>query len=83
MYVSILIDSGDGLSYISPRVVEICKLLKEKQKGWMVGISSNKSKRKVTELVKYCKLSFSEMDTTVKLNILPLGYWDILIGMDW
>ena len=39
-------------------------------------------KRKVTEVVKYCKLSFNEMGTTVDLNILPLGSYDILIGMD-
>ena len=35
--VSILIDLGASLSYITPRVVEKCKILKEKQKkmhGW-------------------------------------------------
>ena len=34
--VSILIDSGASLSYIAPKVVEKCKLCKEKKKmhGW-------------------------------------------------
>ena len=40
-------------------------------------------KRKVTELVKDCRLSFNGMDTTVNLNILPLGSHDILIGINW
>ena len=31
-YVSILIDSGASLSYIAPKIVEKCKLVKEKQK---------------------------------------------------
>ena len=36
IYVSILIDSGSSSSYIAPKVVEKCKLIKEKQKmhGW-------------------------------------------------
>ena len=37
IHVSILIDSGSSLSYIAPKVVEKCKLSKEKQKNaWMV-----------------------------------------------
>ena len=43
-YVSILIDLGSSLSYIAPRVVEKCKLSKEKQKKCMVGIAGNKRK---------------------------------------
>ena len=60
--VSILIDSSAGLSYIAPRVVEKCKLLKEKQRNaWLVQLSIG-GKMKVTELVKDCKLSLNEMD---------------------
>ena len=40
-------------------------------------------KRKVTEIVKDCRISFNGLNTTIKLNILPLGSYDILIGMDW
>ena len=25
----------------------------------------------------------SQFKTQVKLNVLPLGYYDVLIGMDW
>ena len=35
IHVSILIDSGTNLSYIAPKVVEKCKLSKEKKMhGW-------------------------------------------------
>ena len=44
--VSILIDSWSSLSYIAPKVVEKCKLSKEKQKQkCMVGIAGNKGKK--------------------------------------
>ena len=37
IHVSILIDSGSSLSYITPKVVQKCKLSKEKQKNaWLV-----------------------------------------------
>ena len=37
IHVSILIDSGSSLSYIASKVVEKCKLSKEKQKNaWLV-----------------------------------------------
>ena len=39
--VSIFIDLGASLSYIAPRVVEKCKLLKEKQKNaWLVQLGT-------------------------------------------
>ena len=45
--VSILIDSGASLSYIAPKIVETCKLVKEKQKNaWLVQLATG-VKRKV------------------------------------
>ena len=38
---------------------------------------------RVTEIVKDLLLGFNDLDTSVNLNILPLGSYDILIGMDW
>ena len=38
---------------------------------------------KVTEIVKDLLLGFNDLDTSVNLNILLLGSYDILIGMDW
>jgi predicted aspartyl protease len=81
--VSILIDPGASLSYISPTIVEGCKLDKIKhKKSWLVQLATG-TKQKVVELVKYCTIIMDEMETKVDLNILPLGSYDLLIGMDW
>jgi hypothetical protein len=41
------------------------------------------AKRKVVELVKSCPLGMNGMSTKENLNILNLGSYDCLIGMDW
>ena len=41
------------------------------------------AKRKVTEFVKVCPLEMNGMKTFENLNIIPLGSYDVLIGMDW
>ena len=38
---------------------------------------------KVTEIVKDLLLGFNDLDTSINLNIILLGSYDILIGMDW
>ena len=35
------------------------------------------------ELVKSCPVDMNGLGTRVELNILPLGSYDCLIGMDW
>jgi hypothetical protein len=40
------------------------------------------AKRKVVELVKSCLVDMNGISTKVDLNILPLGSYDFLIGMD-
>jgi predicted aspartyl protease len=64
-------------------IVENCKLNKVKHnKSWLVQLATG-TKRKVVELVKDCMITIDGMETSVDLNILPLGSYDILIGMDW
>lgn len=41
-----------------------------------------RTKRKVTKLVKACPLDLNGYLTKVDLNVLPLGSYDVLIGMD-
>ena len=41
------------------------------------------AKRKVTSFVKNCAVVMDQFETFIKLNVLPLGSYDILIGMDW
>jgi len=81
--ISILIDPGASLSYVSPRIVEKCKLQKCKfQKSWLVQLATG-TKRKVTDYAKGCEMNMNGFDTQAHLNILPLGSYDLLIGMDW
>ena len=64
-------------------MVEKCKLPAEKfARSWLVQLSTG-VKRKVTSFVKNCAVTMDQFDTFVKLNVLPLGSYDILIDMDW
>src|SRR5713226_9506209 len=81
--VAILIDPRASLSYIAPQIVEKCKLSVEKfENSWLVQLATG-AKRKVTCFVKECAIVMDDFKTIVKLNVLPLGSYDILIGMDW
>jgi hypothetical protein len=44
---------------------------------------ATKAKRKVNEMVKSCLMDMNELNTREDLNILPLGSYGCLIGMDW
>jgi hypothetical protein len=81
--VSILIDPGSNLSYIAPKVVDKCKLQPHKHtKPWLVQLATS-TKRKVAEVIPACQFTMGEFPTQATLNILPLGSYDLLIGMDW
>ena len=41
------------------------------------------TKRKLVNYVESCNLMMNQFETHVKLNVLPLGSYDVLIGMDW
>jgi hypothetical protein len=80
---TILIDSRYSHSYIDPKVVERFQFPRRKHgKSWMVQLSTG-AKRKVIELVKSCLVDMNELSTKEDLNILPLGSYDCIIGMDW
>ena len=81
--VSILIDPGSTHSYIIPGVVEICAFEKVRhRKSWLVQLAT-RTKIKVSEVVEKCPLVMNGLITCVDLNVLPLGSYDVLIGMDW
>jgi hypothetical protein len=81
--VSILIDSGSNLSYVAPQTVDKCKLQPIRHvKPWLVQLAT-RTKRKVAEVIPSCQLIMGGMPTQATLNILPLGSYDLLIGMDW
>jgi hypothetical protein len=80
--VSILNDLGSNLSYVSPQIVDKCKLQQVKHvKSWLVQVATE-TKRKVTEVIPTCQYVISEFTTQANLNILPLGSYELLIGMD-
>ena len=81
--VSILIDPSSTHNYITPRVVDISAFKKVKhRKYWLVHLAIG-TKRRVSELVEKCPLVMNGLVTCVDMNILPLGSYDVLIGMDW
>ena len=81
--ISILIDIGASLSYISSRIVELYKLVpKTFDKSWLVQLATG-TKQKVTSLVRNCKLMMNDFLTHVNVYIPPLGSYDLLIRMDW
>ena len=80
---TILIDLGVSHSYIDPKVVERFKLPRRKHgKSWLVQLATG-AKRKVVELVKSCLVGMNGLSNKEDLNILPLGSYYFLIGMDW
>jgi hypothetical protein len=81
--VSILIDLGSNLSYVSPQIFEKYKLQQLKHaKSWLVQLATG-TKRKVTEVIPAYQFILNGFPTQETLNMLPLGYYDLLIGMDW
>jgi len=81
--ISIWIDFGAIHSYIDPNLVEKLHLGKCKhERSWTVQFATG-TKRKVSELVKKCPLGMNGLNTVADLNIIPLGSYHVLIGMDW
>ena len=56
--------------------------MKKFEKYWLVQLAIG-TKRKVVSYVENCDIFMSQFKTQVKLNVLPLGSYDVLIGMDW
>ena len=81
--ISVLIDPRSTHSYITPRVVEICAFKKSKhRKSWLFQLAT-RTKTKFSEVVQKFPLVMDGLVTYADLNVLPLGSYDILIGMDW
>jgi hypothetical protein len=81
--IVILIDSRASHSYIDPKMVESLQLPRRKHgKTWLVQLATG-ARRKVNEMVKSCLIDMNGLNTKEDLNILPLGSYDCLIGMDW
>ena len=66
--ISILIDLGDSLRYISLNLVEKCKLSVENlASSWLVQLATG-AKRKVISFVKNCAITMDQFETSVKFK---------------
>jgi hypothetical protein len=82
-HISILIDPGATLSYVTPGVFDSKKIKKVKHtKSWLVQLAT-RTKRKVTYFISDCELNLDGQNTKLNLNILLLGSYNTIIGMDW
>eukprot|EP00253_Pinus_taeda_P005263 PITA_05263 len=81
--IAVLIDPGATLSYVSPKIVERCNLQPVKFKTpWLVQLATG-AKRRVMEKINDCSFTIDGQPVMADLNVLPLGSYDVLIGMDW
>ena len=81
--ISISREVGSNLSYISSKIVKKWKLTKERhRKSWLIQLQTS-TKIKVMEIVKDYRIDLNRMSTKIKyLNILHLGSYEVIIGMD-
>jgi len=70
------------LIYITPSLVELNKLKKVTHaKSWLVTLATS-NKIKVIDFIFDCELSIDGQSKKLNMNILPLGSYDLIIGMD-
>jgi len=80
--LSILIDPGSNYSYVSPDMVDKCGLSKELHaEPWLVKLATS-TKKRVHHWVRSFAFDLNSMHTTTHLNVLSLGSYNILLGMD-
>ena len=81
--VYVLIDPGSTHRYIMPGFVEMCPFKKSKQRrSWLVQLAIG-TKKKISEVIIKFPLVMDGLFTCANMNVLPLGSYDALIGMDW
>ena len=81
--IFVLIYPRATLSYITLDVVESNKLKKLKNaKSWLVQLATG-TKRKVVDFISDFEFNLDGQMIRTNLNILPLGSYDMIIGMDW
>jgi len=81
--VSILIDPRSNYSYVYLDLVDRCGLNKEVHaKSWLVQLATGTRKR-VHHLVRACTFDLNGILPSIHLNVLSLGSYTMLLGMDW
>ena len=81
--LSILIDPWDTLSYITPKIMENFHLSKVRHsKPCLVQLDTGE-KIKVTFFTVNCQFKIQDHQSRINLNVLPLGSYDMIIGLDF
>lgn len=83
MDVTIFIDPGAIESFISPNALLKCKLVAIYQNYFDQVEMALGRPQKVECLVKECPLDLGMCVTHVDIYVMPLGHYDMIIGMDW
>jgi len=81
--VSILLILDLNYIYTSPELVNKCCLNKEVHaESWSVH-STTRTKKRVHHWVRVCAFDLNGMPTSAHINVLPLGSYSMILGMDW
>jgi hypothetical protein len=81
--IAILIDFGASHIYIDPNLVEWFHFKRSKhEKYWLVQLATG-AKRRTDAMFKDCPMDMNNVSRKIVLNIIHLGSYDFLIGMDW
>ena len=81
--ISIFIDPGSNYSYVSLDLVEKCGLSSELHaESWLVQLAIG-IKKKVHHWVRSCGFKQNGMPTLAHMNVLLLGSYSMVLGMDW
>jgi len=71
--VPIFIDPTTSLSYISPKIVDLCHLQDSKfKKPWLVQLTTGE-KRRVVEKMQNCPIELVGQPINIYLNVFPTG----------
>ena len=81
--VFVFINSREIHCYIDPKIVDRLHLEKSKLGKESLVQLGTRTKRRIHDMVKGCSISLNGVNTSIDLNIIPLGSYYILIGMDW
>jgi len=81
--VVILFDLGEIHSFIDPKIVDRFHLMKSKfGRSWLVQLVT-RTKRRINKVIRGCLIDLNGVNTNLDLNIIPLGSYNILIGVHW
>jgi hypothetical protein len=78
-----LIDLWEIHCYIDPKIVDRLHLGKSKLGKESLVQLATRTKRRIHDMVRTYSISLNGVNTSIDRNIIPLGSYDILIGMDW